>query len=180
MDSSFERHQTIINSPSLERSPCMSSSFCVAVLWLALVFWTFKDARKRIDDPIIIGVAVLDFAHPASHGHCGLRDPAAGRVSGRGPRAGTGDAGYGAGAADHAGLPFVRGADQARLCGLPQLPPASPRYLFFMREGPGAGLEACPYCGHDPRAEGWLPRRKSRCRVLGATKKPDSRRLRFG
>jgi RNA polymerase subunit RPABC4/transcription elongation factor Spt4 len=34
-------------------------TFCVGVLWLALVFWTFKDARKRIDDPIIVGVAVL-------------------------------------------------------------------------------------------------------------------------
>lgn len=34
-------------------------AFCFAVLWLALVFWTFKDARKRIDDPIIVGVAVL-------------------------------------------------------------------------------------------------------------------------
>ena len=34
-------------------------AFCLGILWLALVFWTFKDARKRIDDPIIIGVAVL-------------------------------------------------------------------------------------------------------------------------
>jgi RNA polymerase subunit RPABC4/transcription elongation factor Spt4 len=34
-------------------------AFCIGVLWLALVFWTFKDARKRIDDYIIIGVAVL-------------------------------------------------------------------------------------------------------------------------
>ena len=29
------------------------------VLWLVLVFWTYKDARKRIDDPVIVGVAVL-------------------------------------------------------------------------------------------------------------------------
>ncbi len=34
-------------------------AFCFVVLWLALVFWTYKDARKRIDDPIIVGVAVL-------------------------------------------------------------------------------------------------------------------------
>jgi RNA polymerase subunit RPABC4/transcription elongation factor Spt4 len=33
--------------------------FCAVVLWLVLVFWTYKDARKRIDDPVIIGVAVL-------------------------------------------------------------------------------------------------------------------------
>src|SRR5215210_8217596 len=31
--------------------------FCVA-LWLALVFWTFKDARRRIADPVLVLVAV--------------------------------------------------------------------------------------------------------------------------
>jgi hypothetical protein len=33
--------------------------FCLVVLWLALVVWTYKDARKRVDDIIIIVVAVL-------------------------------------------------------------------------------------------------------------------------
>lgn len=33
--------------------------FCLAVLWLALVIWTYKDARKRIDDLVIVIVAVL-------------------------------------------------------------------------------------------------------------------------
>ncbi len=33
--------------------------FCLIVLWLALVVWTYKDARKRIDDLIIIVIAVL-------------------------------------------------------------------------------------------------------------------------
>ncbi len=32
--------------------------FAVAVLWVALVFWTLKDARKRIEDALIIAVAV--------------------------------------------------------------------------------------------------------------------------
>lgn len=32
--------------------------FSVVVLWLALVFWTLKDARKRIDDGLITAVAV--------------------------------------------------------------------------------------------------------------------------
>ena len=32
--------------------------FAVGVLWLALVFWTLKDARKRIEDGLIIAVAV--------------------------------------------------------------------------------------------------------------------------
>jgi hypothetical protein len=32
--------------------------FLVVVLWLALAFWTFKDARRRIEDPVLIAVAV--------------------------------------------------------------------------------------------------------------------------
>jgi RNA polymerase subunit RPABC4/transcription elongation factor Spt4 len=32
--------------------------FSVGILWAALVLWTFKDARKRIDDWLIIVVAV--------------------------------------------------------------------------------------------------------------------------
>jgi RNA polymerase subunit RPABC4/transcription elongation factor Spt4 len=33
--------------------------FFVAVLWLACAFWVFKDARRRIEDKIVITVAVL-------------------------------------------------------------------------------------------------------------------------
>ena len=58
MDSLFETINKIINSPFWALSLYVFV-FCLAVLWLALVFWTFKDARKRIDDPIIVGVAVL-------------------------------------------------------------------------------------------------------------------------
>jgi len=32
--------------------------FSVVVLWLSLVFWTLKDARKRIEDGLITAVAV--------------------------------------------------------------------------------------------------------------------------
>jgi hypothetical protein len=32
--------------------------FFFVALWLALVFWTYKDARRRISDPILIAVAV--------------------------------------------------------------------------------------------------------------------------
>ena len=34
------------------------SLLLVVVLWLALALWTYKDARRRINDPILIGVAV--------------------------------------------------------------------------------------------------------------------------
>ena len=33
-------------------------AFLAGVLWLSLVFWTLKDARKRIDDVLIVAVAV--------------------------------------------------------------------------------------------------------------------------
>ena len=33
--------------------------FLLAVLWLASAYWVFKDARRRIDDKIVIAVAVL-------------------------------------------------------------------------------------------------------------------------
>lgn len=58
MDSLFETIDKIIGSPLWMLSVYVLL-FCLAVLWLALVFWTLKDARKRIEDPIIVGVAVL-------------------------------------------------------------------------------------------------------------------------
>ncbi|MCL5734515.1 MAG: zinc ribbon domain-containing protein [Actinobacteria bacterium] len=58
MDNLFGTINSIIGSPYWMVALYIFT-FCVGVLWLALVFWTFKDARKRIDDPIIIGVSVL-------------------------------------------------------------------------------------------------------------------------
>lgn len=58
MDSLFETINNIINSPFWMLSVYVLA-FCLGVLWLGLVFWTLKDARKRIEDPIIVGVAVL-------------------------------------------------------------------------------------------------------------------------
>ncbi len=31
----------------------------VVILWLATAFWTFKDARRRIDEPWLVGLAAL-------------------------------------------------------------------------------------------------------------------------
>ena len=33
--------------------------FFLVVLWIACAFWVFKDARRRIDDKIVLAVAVL-------------------------------------------------------------------------------------------------------------------------
>jgi Double zinc ribbon len=32
---------------------------CLVVIWLALVWWTYADARRRIDDPMLVGCAAL-------------------------------------------------------------------------------------------------------------------------
>ena len=58
MDSVLSTVNKIIDSPLWMLSAYVFL-FCLAVLWLALVLWTFKDARKRIDDPIIVGVSVI-------------------------------------------------------------------------------------------------------------------------
>ncbi len=31
----------------------------LAIVWLALVYWTFADARRRIDDNVLVGVATV-------------------------------------------------------------------------------------------------------------------------
>ncbi len=33
--------------------------FLAIVFWLALAFWVYKDARRRIDDPWLVGIATL-------------------------------------------------------------------------------------------------------------------------
>lgn len=35
------------------------AAFLGVVIWVALVFWTFRDARRRIDDGVIVAVATL-------------------------------------------------------------------------------------------------------------------------
>jgi hypothetical protein len=36
----------------------------LVVFWLALVYWTFADARRRIDDPILVGCATVASLFP--------------------------------------------------------------------------------------------------------------------
>ena len=48
MDSLFETINKIISSP-LWTLALYVLAFCVVILWLALVLWTYKDARKRIE-----------------------------------------------------------------------------------------------------------------------------------
>jgi hypothetical protein len=36
----------------------------LVVVWFALIFWTFADARRRLDDPLLIGCATLASVFP--------------------------------------------------------------------------------------------------------------------
>lgn len=58
MEQFSENIQNILGSPFWGLSFYIFL-FCLVVIWLALVVWTYKDARKRIDDLIVIIVAVL-------------------------------------------------------------------------------------------------------------------------
>ena len=36
----------------------------LVVIWLALVWWTFADAKRRIDDPMLVGTATVASLFP--------------------------------------------------------------------------------------------------------------------
>src|SRR5437016_12239477 len=36
----------------------------LVVIWLALVYWTYADARRRIDDPMLVGCAAAASLFP--------------------------------------------------------------------------------------------------------------------
>ena len=38
--------------------------FLLVVFWLATVYWVYKDARRRIEDPWLVGMATLLGAVP--------------------------------------------------------------------------------------------------------------------
>lgn len=58
MENLFDTINNVLKSPLLKLAWYLLW-FMVVVLWLSLVFWTLKDGRKRIEDKLIIAVAVL-------------------------------------------------------------------------------------------------------------------------
>lgn len=52
-----EGGESFFDSPWWNFATLMTKALLVA-MWLALVFWTYKDAKRRITDPLMIGVAV--------------------------------------------------------------------------------------------------------------------------
>ncbi|MBI5869440.1 MAG: zinc ribbon domain-containing protein [Actinobacteria bacterium] len=52
-----ESATSFFDSPWWRFTTMMAKAMLVA-MWLALAFWTYKDAKRRITDPLMIGVAV--------------------------------------------------------------------------------------------------------------------------
>ena len=66
----------------------------LVVLYLALIYWTYEDARRRIVDPMLVGLLDGGLAVPV-RGHARVHRAAPARVPGGCARARTGDAGGG-------------------------------------------------------------------------------------
>lgn len=58
MENTFDTIRQILGSP-LWGVGARVLLIALSVLWLTLVFWTLKDARRRIEDKLIVAVAVL-------------------------------------------------------------------------------------------------------------------------
>lgn len=57
-DNPFESFNEFFSSGTF-RFVLYMGYFLLAAFWLACAYWVFKDARRRIDDKIVISVAVL-------------------------------------------------------------------------------------------------------------------------
>lgn len=53
-----EGAESFFDSPWWKFTTLMTKAVLVA-LWLALVFWTYNDAKRRMTDPLMIGVSVV-------------------------------------------------------------------------------------------------------------------------
>lgn len=58
VENTFETVRQILGSP-LWGVAGRVVLVALGILWLTLVFWTFKDARRRIEDKLVVAVAVL-------------------------------------------------------------------------------------------------------------------------
>ena len=56
------------------------SLFFVVVFWLAVAYWVFKDARRRIEDPWLVAMATRPRAGAAVHRRVRLHALPAARV----------------------------------------------------------------------------------------------------
>ena len=125
----------------------------LVVVWLALVFWTYADARRRIEDPILVGCATLaalfpfvgtivymivrppEFADDVRLRELEMQAAEARLVLARPPA-----------------LPALRPPGPGRLPALPELPAQAARTAAHLQQGDRPGLDAVPLLrGRDGR-----------------------------
>ena len=56
--SGFASVHELLNSTAFEVVRNLAL-FLVVVFWVGLAFWVFRDARRRVDDPLLVGTATL-------------------------------------------------------------------------------------------------------------------------
>ena len=129
------------------------------VVYLALIYWTYLDARRRIEDPVLIACATAASVFPFV-GTVDLHDPAPARVP-RGPRGARARAARGgapAAAADRAVLPPLRVPDRRQLPSLSQLRAAAAQSLPKVPQAARPEVGDLPVLrdrgSQDPRAAG--------------------------
>ena len=117
----------------------------LVVLWLALIAWTFFDARRRIDDPVLVACATAASLFPFV-GHDRLLDPAPAGVPGRQARARARDPRLGAARAPARGglVPELRAPGRAHLPALPKLPGAHQGPVRVVRQADRPALDDLP------------------------------------
>ena len=96
------------------------TAFFVAVFWLATAYWVYKDARRRIEDPWLVGMATVLGLIPPFVGPLDLHALPAARVPRGRARARARD--QGDGAAARAARPALPGLPRRGRGGLPRLP----------------------------------------------------------
>ena len=56
--SGFASVHDLLNSTAFEVARNLAL-FLAVVFWIGLAFWVFRDARRRVDDPLLVGTATL-------------------------------------------------------------------------------------------------------------------------
>src|ERR1700710_1123528 len=142
-----------IHNNSVETAVKLLILFLV-VIYVALIYYTFADARRRIEDPMLIACATAAALFPfvGTIGYMIVPPPA--RVRGRRPRARARDAGRrGAPARRRVpAVPALRPRGQGRLPALPALPAQAQGPVRHVCEAARSGVEDLPLLrGRDPR-----------------------------
>ena len=111
----------------------------LVVIYVALIYYTYADARRRIEDPMLIGCADAASLFPFV-GHDRVHDRPPAGVSRRRPRARAGDAGRRGAAAQPRLLPVpaLRRRGQGGLPALPALPAQAQGRLRDLRQAAGS------------------------------------------